>query len=38
MLTYITYSAIAIRATPAFNELSSITGMFMDLGKLEILQ
>jgi len=30
VLTYITYSAIAIRATPAFDELSSITGMFMD--------
>lgn len=29
VLTYITYSAIAIRATPAFNELSSITGTWV---------
>jgi phosphatidylinositol glycan class P protein len=26
ILTYISYSALAIRATPAFNEMSSITG------------
>jgi phosphatidylinositol glycan class P protein len=27
IFTYITYSALAIRATPAFNEIRTITGM-----------
>lgn len=36
ILTYISYSALAIRATPAFNDMSSITGSEISANSVEV--